>query len=168
MPILVECACGKSFRVKDELAGRKGRCPGCKEPLLVPRPAADPEAEALELILMEDDPPKRAAPPPLPVETSVQREAPRPMPKAASRPPTPPPPEPRPRKKRPRVDREERGGYRGPWISPLFFTGLLMMFGAIAWFVLGIILIDRIFFYPPILFVLGFISMIKGLLGHEE
>jgi hypothetical protein len=96
----------------------------------------------------------------------VQREPPRPVPKAASRRPGPPP-EPRPRKKRRRVEREERG-YWGLWISPVIVTGLLMMFVAIAWFVLGIILIDRIFFYPPVLFVLGFISMIKGLLGHEE
>ena len=29
MPIPVTCACGKSFRAKDELAGKRVRCPGC-------------------------------------------------------------------------------------------------------------------------------------------
>lgn len=34
--IAVECACGKKARVKDELAGRKIKCPECKETLVVP------------------------------------------------------------------------------------------------------------------------------------
>jgi serine/threonine protein kinase/DNA-directed RNA polymerase subunit RPC12/RpoP len=29
--------CGKSLKVKDELAGRKGRCPHCQQPTVVPR-----------------------------------------------------------------------------------------------------------------------------------
>ena len=36
MPIQVVCACGKNFSVKDELAGRKAKCPACRKPLLVP------------------------------------------------------------------------------------------------------------------------------------
>lgn len=34
--IAVECACGKRAKVKDELAGRKIKCPECKEPIVVP------------------------------------------------------------------------------------------------------------------------------------
>src|SRR5437764_13240688 len=29
MPILVKCACGKSYRVKDEYQGKKVKCPTC-------------------------------------------------------------------------------------------------------------------------------------------
>jgi hypothetical protein len=36
MPIPVSCACGKEFNVRDELAGRKVRCPVCQEVLAVP------------------------------------------------------------------------------------------------------------------------------------
>jgi hypothetical protein len=45
--------------------------------------------------------------------------------------------------------------------------GLLMMLGAVVWFVLGLAA-DRIFFYPPILFILGIASVVKGCLGQTE
>ncbi len=36
MPISVDCECGRKFKVKDEAAGRKVRCPGCQETVVVP------------------------------------------------------------------------------------------------------------------------------------
>lgn len=45
-------------------------------------------------------------------------------------------------------------------------TGILMMVGAAVWFVVGL-MGDRIFFYPPVLFVLGIVSFFKGLFGSE-
>jgi hypothetical protein len=41
--------------------------------------------------------------------------------------------------------------------------GALMMLGAVVWFVLGILLLDRIFIYPPIMFVIGIIAFFKGI-----
>lgn len=35
MSIVVSCECGKRFKAKDSLAGKKVRCPGCQEPVLV-------------------------------------------------------------------------------------------------------------------------------------
>ena len=47
MPITVTCEqCGKTLRVKDELAGRRGKCPGCKAVLVVPAADAPAPAEA--------------------------------------------------------------------------------------------------------------------------
>ncbi len=43
-------------------------------------------------------------------------------------------------------------------------VGLLMMLGAVAWFVGGLFA-GYIFFYPPILFVLGLITMGKGFMS---
>lgn len=44
MPILVKCSCGKAVNVKDELAGKAIKCPGCGQPVkvvaAVSRPAA--------------------------------------------------------------------------------------------------------------------------------
>ena len=41
MPITVTCeGCGKKLRVKDELAGRKGKCPACGTVLVIPQPAS--------------------------------------------------------------------------------------------------------------------------------
>lgn len=48
MPIQVKCACGASFKVKDEMAGKKGKCPRCAGPIVVPAAAPAPEL-ALEL-----------------------------------------------------------------------------------------------------------------------
>jgi|ERR1700722_2416697 len=46
--------------------------------------------------------------------------------------------------------------------------GLAAMVGAVIWFVVGLIALDRIFFYPPILFVLGLVAMIKGIVNRNE
>ncbi len=40
MPISIACDCGKQLRVKDELAGRRVKCPECGEVLTVPGGAA--------------------------------------------------------------------------------------------------------------------------------
>ncbi|MGE3805237.1 MAG: PrsW family glutamic-type intramembrane protease [Gemmataceae bacterium] len=44
MPISFACTCGKQFRVGDELAGKKTRCPACQQPLVVPIPEPEPAA----------------------------------------------------------------------------------------------------------------------------
>ena len=52
-------------------------------------------------------------------------------------------------------------------VSPGVLVALLMMGGAVLWFVLGLAA-GRIFFYPPILFVLGIINFFRCLTGHED
>lgn len=42
-------------------------------------------------------------------------------------------------------------------------TGILMMVGAVVWFVGGLAA-GIIFYYPPVLFVLGFIALVKGIM----
>ncbi len=39
MAIQFQCSCGKAFRVKDELAGKTGKCPNCGAVLEVPSPS---------------------------------------------------------------------------------------------------------------------------------
>lgn len=41
MPISVTCECGRSFRVREELAGRSAHCPSCDERVRVPAAQAD-------------------------------------------------------------------------------------------------------------------------------
>jgi hypothetical protein len=41
--IAVDCPhCGKAMRLKEELAGRKGKCPQCEKTFEIPRPSGDP------------------------------------------------------------------------------------------------------------------------------
>jgi hypothetical protein len=45
MPVPVACACGAKFAAKDELAGKRVKCPNCGQPLAIPlaqAPAPDP------------------------------------------------------------------------------------------------------------------------------
>ena len=41
MPISVTCSCGKSFCVRDEHAGKRGRCPSCGVAVRIPAPGAE-------------------------------------------------------------------------------------------------------------------------------
>ncbi|MBM4038840.1 MAG: hypothetical protein FJ290_10025 [Planctomycetes bacterium] len=63
MPIPVTCGgCGKTFNVKDDWAGRAGKCPGCGGRITVPGPApqmAEPAATPPPPV-----PPQSQAPPP--------------------------------------------------------------------------------------------------------
>jgi hypothetical protein len=42
--------------------------------------------------------------------------------------------------------------------------GLAMMAIAVIWFVVGLFF-DIIFFYPPILFIIGIVAVVKGLMS---
>lgn len=44
--------------------------------------------------------------------------------------------------------------------------GILTMVGAVVWFVVGFFVFDLIFFYPPIMFVLGFVAFMKGIFSR--
>lgn len=180
MPIPLTCTCGRTLRVKDEFAGRKVRCPACQDVLAVPKPAAV-EEEAGELLLAEeaDDapaaetkpnrfdattrPPRRPRADDEEGETGIQARPYRPDPMAYR-----PPPAPEPKRSR----RPRRAEPRGPrvafeegWLGSLnagIIGGLLMMLIAVVWFVGGLA-VGFIFFYPPVLLVIGFIAFIKGL-----
>lgn len=74
-------ACGKTLQVKDELSGRRGKCPACKAPVAIPttKTAGASPPEALHAVATPPEPkpipaqPKAA--PPVPVEpvASTQR-----------------------------------------------------------------------------------------------
>jgi DNA-directed RNA polymerase subunit RPC12/RpoP len=49
MSFNIRCECGKQFKVKDENAGKKAKCPGCGRVLVLNRPAAAPPSSAPEL-----------------------------------------------------------------------------------------------------------------------
>jgi hypothetical protein len=46
--------------------------------------------------------------------------------------------------------------------------GSLAILGSIVWFFGALIYMDRIFFYPPILLVIGIISLIRGIQAQNE
>jgi hypothetical protein len=169
VPITFACSCGKTLRVKDDLAGRWVRCPACKETAIVPE-AAMPPQPAFEVV--EDEP----APPP---RTRVKAEA---APfrfgddGPAARPRSRPDQEydgPRKASKRKRSRRREEEAKPGHFavergvVNGGVIGGLAAMAVAVVWFVVGL-KNDLIFYYPPILFLLGMVAVVKGLVGGND
>lgn len=54
MPIKVSCACGKNLSVKDEIAGRRIKCPDCGKALSIPKPKPPTEVPADEWDLADE------------------------------------------------------------------------------------------------------------------
>ncbi len=176
MPILVNCDCGKALRAKEELAGKKVRCPACSKVMKLPIPEATPDDDAASILLADPDTNEKKpavnystsfrgenqVPPPLPPTRAIM----------AKPPPLPPPSLEAKKKKRSRSNKRERYSgiaFEKGWFGDInsgAIGGILMMVIAVVWFVLGW-LGGVIFFYPPILFVLGFIAFIKGLFGGD-
>src|SRR5215472_3649935 len=55
MPIAMSCSCGRALNIKDELGGKKIRCPACKSVLAVPVKEIDADDLMLE-VLPADEP----------------------------------------------------------------------------------------------------------------
>jgi hypothetical protein len=171
MPIALSCDCGRAMRIKDELAGRKIRCPACAGVLTVPKPerVADEDDEVVTVMPVES-PSEALAPRPSPrqavkrAETGVRvpsREPVAESPSPFSKPPKP--------VKRRKVSRSRASRRSGPMlvIHREIVAGVFMMLGATVWFVVGFAL-GWIYFYPPILFVLGIAAVVRGLTGRGD
>ena len=170
MPITFGCGCGRQFAVAEEFAGKRTKCPACGSALTVPAaPAPDSPASG------EDEAYRML------VEGAEESE---PAPSAARRDPPPDDYSPRPaesspvpvappkRKRGPRIatrrSRESGRSYGGGiHISPAVLGGFGSMALAAVWFGLGLAA-NRVFFYPPILFLFGFVAVVRGLLGYSE
>jgi hypothetical protein len=148
MPIDLTCTCGRALVLRDELAGKVIRCPECQAELAVPAATAIRTAPEPVLDVLPAGP---AAEP-----TAVQAAA---------------PPPPSPRRMNPRDGNftpppsGARSGSGFGSINAGVGGGLLMMVVAVIWFVVGLLAIDRIFIYPPILFIIGLVAFFRGLAG---
>src|SRR5262245_24392032 len=101
MPLTLTCGCGKSLRVGDALAGKKIRCPACREICAIPASEQKVEEEALN-ILLSGPPTHTPLPPNRPTRPgSLSR------PGATPYPPTRVGPRPIPISWRPKVKKEE-------------------------------------------------------------
>jgi hypothetical protein len=165
MAVSFQCSCGKRDRLKEGVSGRKVRCPNCGNVSAVPRSDEEPEIEQeVADALLANDPDERpvvqieereeATPPPAPLRKAV----PKPPAKKAPR-----------RKAAPQKERVPWVAFGEGWFGTLnagVIGGVLTILVAVAWFLLGL-WAGRIFFYPPILAVIGVMAVLKGLLGGD-
>jgi hypothetical protein len=172
MPIQVKCVCGRSLKAKEELVGRKVRCPACGAVQIVPQQEAAPDVEEDAAKLLLDDSPAASAPGPgeptdlagLSSEGQVRKPAPAPQ-LPASPPPATKSAEPSRRKKSKRA-RDARWSVPTIEVNREIVAGCLMMAGAALWFFLGLAA-GIIYFYPPILFILGIGAIFRGFSGGD-
>jgi hypothetical protein len=172
MPIAVDCTCGRPFRIKDELAGKKVRCPECKSILAVPEQSLGAEFDyEAEVIPEPPAPAQKAQPAPAPFrkvqpirlpdeyapsrtksdyESEDALQA-----KFTGR---------KPKKRK--AKKSESGWLPAISVNPAITSGVLMMIGAVVWFFAGLAA-GIIFFYPPVLFFFGVAAVIKGFTGRD-
>jgi hypothetical protein len=163
MPVSITCHCGCPLLVKDELAGRQIRCPGCQAALTVPGPHDD-----VPTALPADGPPPPAA-------RAEAPGGPRPRP-ALLRDESPRAVTPRRPALRDHDDdlqtgrRRSRAGYEGSFWggrNASIVGGLLMMLAGGAWSTAEWFLAGGFNCYAVVLFVLGLVGLVRGLLGHD-
>jgi len=176
MSIFFTCSCGKRLKVADQFRGKRCKCPGCKEIRIVPeRSAGEEESELADESASAAGKSRRATsgirarrredniPEVLPADDSneaaheprSEEEEPRRLKKPR-------------RKKRAKKKRFFSGfefGLERSLANKGALAGVLMMVIAVVWFVCGLIFLNRIFFYPPVLFIVGLIAFIKGLVS---
>ena len=70
MAISVSCKCGKRFRVADQHAGKKGKCPSCGNGVTIPLASAEEVAVILPAPDFTAASPARGTPPELPKENA--------------------------------------------------------------------------------------------------
>ena len=178
MSIPVECACGRTLHLRSELAGKRVKCPNCGGVLNVPAPESDPEDDAANMLLEDDG---DSSPPPREQQVTARP----PLPSAPIGPPASRPSYAQPlgdpfdRASRPakpvavakKPARERRSGvsFEEGWFGSLnagMIGGMLMMLIALVWF-FGALAVGIIFFYPPILFVIGIVAFLRGLFNRS-
>lgn len=183
--MVISCQCGQQLRVKPELAGKRVRCSACQQPVLVPGGAA-PQAAPIQAVPVQPAPlqaapiqavPVQAAAPAaqaggglwddLPDANAGQQALPANpamMNMAGAQAAEPSSSEATNRLLAQAAgDVASSGGGGGGRSGGMgqVGVGILMMLGAVVWFVVGLFN-GIIFFYPPILLILGLVSMIKG------
>ncbi len=163
MPITFACSCGKTLRVKDDHAGKWVRCPACKETAIVPE--AEPEP-AFEVVEDEPAPPPRTRVKAEPAPFRFDKEKPPPRPRSQPDQEYDGPRKARKKKRKPAEDEKpDHFSLEKGIMNSGVGGGLLTMVIAAVWFIVAL-QFDLVFYYPPILFVVGLIGFCKGLVDR--
>ena len=157
MAINFNCPCGEPLEIDNQYAGMNVECPECngivmapeRNVLAVAKPVErkrQPVAEVVDDEDDDDDRPRRRRRRPVEDEDDYD-DRPR-------------------RRKRTKKKAKESQSLEGKVWSGSAMGGLLAMLIAVVWFVGGLFA-DIIFFYPPILFIIGLVGLIRGLVAGD-
>ncbi len=137
MSITFSCPCGRTLTAADDQAGQRVQCPECARSPVAPAGGARPWERRGAEPTDPDNPFGFTSP----SDTARDRD----------------------RQARERESGDGKGrSLEGGILNGGVAGGMLAMFIAVVWFVVGLAA-DIIFFYPPILFVIGLVAFFKGL-----
>lgn len=180
MPITFDCECGKQLRVADAFAGKRAKCPSCENVMPVPMESVEEEAPvkrpaiARRVAAREEDEGDRPRRRRDEQDEKDGKEA-----KAGSDAKEEGDDRPRFGKRRltddgSAADRKSTDetaaksrSLEGKLSNSGIAGGVGLMVAAVVWFVVGLAA-DRIFFYPPVLFIVGLVAFIKGLVAAGD
>ena len=179
MPISFRCVCEKTLKVADKLAGKSVTCPACGTVIAVPELAL-PDDPGFELVEEPAPVAKLAMARPVSKRVAVvdeDDEHANDVPRKRRRRDDDDDDdddddevEERPRKRKRTPKKKEHSGWFATenWVlSGGVIGGAVAMLIAIVWFVLGL-MNNWLFYYPPILFIVGLIGVIKGLVSRGK
>lgn len=169
MPFQLRCACGKNLQIQDEWVGKKIRCSNCNVVLTASHPANANE-DAVEMAVSAT--PTKGAPAPAYDEYVEDDERPRSKRRRDEDDENDDDDDDRPRRsRRQRAEDEDRlksvahmPGADSP-VANIGY-GILMMVGAVIWFVVGAAF-DTYFIYAPFLFIAGIVAVVRGALKRS-
>ena len=176
MPISFRCVCEKTLKVADKLAGKSVTCPACGTVISVPdlAPSDDPGFEVVEepapVAKLAMAKPVSKRPAVVDEDDELANDVPRKRRRRDDDDDDDDEVEERSRKRKRKTKKKEHSGWFATesWVlSGGVIGGALAMLVAIVWFVLGL-LNNWLFYYPPILFIVGMIGVIKGLMSRGK
>ena len=174
MTIAFSCpSCDRTYAVGDQSAGKVTACKGCSTRMIVPdaegEPDPPPRPKARVVAVSPPTSPPRnpsrrdqagefevVEEPPSRSRDAFAEDAARYAKKAARK---------QRRRERDAMVREQHGN--GLAVSRTMVGGIGTVLVAVVWFVVGLMFGIK-FFFPPILFLIGLVTLVKGLMGHEE
>jgi hypothetical protein len=177
--ISVACPqCGKNLLVPSSVAGKQGRCPACQNVFLIsPPPAYEEDLEPIpDLAPLDNSPFAPLASDPF-AQGASSNLALQPVQPQSYYPNYQPAPQQlalanhymaNAAASLPQYDpyAAKSGDTDRDWgINAGMGGGLLLMLGAVVWFFVALLVFDVIFFYPPIMFIIGLVAFFKGIAG---
>ena len=171
MAIAFSCpSCDRTYSVDEKFAGKITACKGCGTRVIVPDAEAEPEpppppprAKARVVAVSPPAPPRKPGRDEERFDVVAERprnsaaeDADYYAKKAAKR---------QRRKERDARIREEHGNSLA--VSRTIVGGAATMAIAVIWF-FGGLMFNVFFIFPPIMFLLGLLTLIRGLMGHED
>ncbi len=168
MHLSVSCPCGQSLEIDNHYAGMAVTCPTCNQLVtapaaprrmvarpLAPRHAADPGYEVV------DEPTRNSPSRPRVVRDDEEDDD---RPRRRSRRDDEDEDD-RPRRRR-RAGKDEPASIEARVFRGTVVGGLVAMLIAVVWFIVGLFG-GIIFFYPPILFVIGMVGFVRGIVSRD-